>query len=66
MKILCKHYNICPLRQYEKDEKINSLWREKYCLNKFIECKRFQKTEKGIPHSNYMLPDGTVLKTSNR
>jgi hypothetical protein len=65
METSCKYFDVCPLRRFEKDGKIDSSWRETYCLHKFLECKRFQQGEKGIPHSDVMLPDGTVLKTTD-
>ena len=63
----CKWYNVCPLRDLEKEGKISDKWRKKYCLSKnnWQKCKRFQAEEKGEFHSDNMLPDGSILPESD-
>ena len=61
--MVCKWFNVCPLRELEKRGKVSDKWRKEYCLTKdnWKKCKRYQAEEKGIPH-DYMMPDGTIAK----
>ncbi len=59
----CKWMNICPLREFEKRGSLVSEWKFRYCENNFKDCRRFQLEEKGIPHPDNMLPDGTIDDT---
>lgn len=67
IKMTCKWFDSCPLRDWEKEGKISQEWKEKYCKTKenWKNCKRFQMEEKGIPHGN-ILPDGSKLKDTKR
>jgi hypothetical protein len=56
----CKWISICPLREFERQGKLGLEWKYRYCENSFRECRRFYLEEKGIPHSDNMLPDGTI------
>ena len=58
--MVCKWLNVCPLRRFEKQGKLNLKWKKQYCEGNFIKCKRYEMAEKGIPHQDSMLPDGTV------
>jgi hypothetical protein len=60
----CPWHDFCPLRKFEKEGKITSQWRKKYCgtKNNWKKCKRYQMEENGEPHSVYMMPDGTIIK----
>ena len=60
----CKWYEVCPMRRLEREGKISDKWRKEYCLsdNNWKNCKRFQAEERGEPHSDYLLPDGSMLK----
>jgi hypothetical protein len=56
----CKWINVCPLRKYEQEGKIEMRWKMEYCENNFTDCKRFHAEEKGIPHPDNMMPDGNI------
>jgi hypothetical protein len=60
----CKWFDVCPLRRLEKEKKISEKWKKEYCLSKsnYKNCKRFQLEEKGIEHSDNLLPNGEVIE----
>lgn len=58
----CKWIDVCPLRRFEKQGKLDTKWRKQYCEGEFTKCKRYQMEEKGILHPDDMLPDGTIDK----
>lgn len=63
----CKNFDICPLRRFEKESKIDDKWKNEFCsTNKsWINCIRYQETEKGIPHPDNKMPDGSIDKSLN-
>jgi hypothetical protein len=58
----CKWYSVCPLRRYEREDRIGTIWAEKYCKSDdgWIKCERYKLEERGIYHPDKMLPDGTI------
>ena len=58
----CKWINSCPLRAFEQQGKLSLKWKKGYCEGDFTKCKRYQMEEKGIPHADNMMPDGTINK----
>jgi hypothetical protein len=58
----CKWYSVCPLREWERERRIDGSWRKEYCEseNNWKNCKRYQMEEKGIPHDN-LLPNGEKI-----
>jgi hypothetical protein len=62
--MVCKWYNVCPLRRLEEKGRIGDRWKREYCETErnWKNCKRYQMTERGEPHSDNMMPDGTLLK----
>ena len=63
MKNKCKWFNICPLRRFEKERKLNLVWRNKYCLGNFQKCQRYIETLKEVSHPANILPDGSINKS---
>lgn len=61
----CKWYNICPLRRFEREEKLDKSWAQNFCklINNWQSCKRYQLEEKGIYHPGNMLHDGKIDKS---
>ena len=57
----CKWFDLCPMRNLERDGEINDSWKDKYCKKNYVNCKRFQMEENGIVHADNMLPDGTCI-----
>jgi len=58
----CKWYNVCPLRRFERQGKLDKSWGNNYCQsnNNWQNCKRYQLEEKGIYHPDNMLPNGQI------
>jgi DNA polymerase len=63
LKILsapCKWYGLCPMRRFYEQGCLDRSWIELYCTGDWSRCVRFEKEEQGIPHPDWMLPDGTL------
>jgi len=60
----CKWFDICPLRNFERKGLIDNRWKKQYCAteNNWKNCKRYQMEERGIYHSDNMMPDGAINK----
>jgi hypothetical protein len=61
----CKWYEICPLRGFERQGKLDKIWAQNYCksTNNWQHCKRYQLEEKGVYHPDNMLPDGKIVES---
>ncbi len=63
MKVLledCKWYPICPIRRFYEDGILDRKWIELYCKGDWESCVRYQMEEKGEPHPDFMLPNGSI------
>ncbi len=62
--MVCKWVEICPLRRFEREGKLEDNWKEKYCNDKsnWKNCKRYQFEEENVFHEDNLLPDGRILK----
>lgn len=58
----CRWFEVCPLRLLEKQGKIDLHWRNDYCKGDFKDCRRFKMEDKGEPHKDNMMPDGSFIK----
>ena len=56
----CKWFQVCPMKYYWEQGRINSKWIENYCFKNGQDCIRYEKEEKGIYHSDRMLPNGEI------
>lgn len=56
----CKWFQVCPLRVYWQEGKLDSKWIEQYCKGNWKECIRYQLEEKGLFHPDNMLPNGEI------
>jgi hypothetical protein len=59
----CKWYQVCPMKTFYEQGRLDKEWIDKYCKGDCSKCARFIMEETGKPHSDYMLPDGTIDKT---
>jgi DNA polymerase len=60
MKPTCKWFQLCPIKRYHELGKIESEWVERYCRGDWERCVRYELEERGEPHPDWMLPDGTM------
>ncbi|MHA1805519.1 MAG: uracil-DNA glycosylase [Promethearchaeota archaeon] len=56
----CKWYEVCPIKYFVEQGKLDRKWIEEYCLIGNKECKRYQMEESGIYHPDNMLPNGEI------
>jgi hypothetical protein len=66
MKGRCKWFITCPLRGMENKGVIGHKWRREYCEGNWKSCKRYWMEERGVPHPDTLLPDGTKAGTSRK
>lgn len=59
-KKICKWYSVCPMKRFYEQGKLDKKWVEDYCFRNGENCKRLEAFQKGIPHSDYMLPNDKV------
>lgn len=58
----CKWYPICPMKSFYEMGEVDEKWVELYCKGDWESCARYQMEENGEPHSDWMLPDGTMMR----
>ena len=56
----CKWYPMCPMKRFYEEGKLDKKWIELYCKGDWESCIRYQMEERGEPHPDWMLPDGTL------
>ncbi len=59
-KKICKWYDVCPMKKFYEEGKLDKKWIENYCFKQGENCKRYEMEEKGIYHPDNMLPNGTI------
>lgn len=57
---ICKWYDVCPMKKFFEEGKLDKKWIENYCFKGGKNCKRYEMEEKGIPHPDNMLPNGEI------
>ena len=60
MSKTCKWFQICPLKRFYEEGRLEKKWIENYCKGDFKTCARYKMEEKGIPHPDNMLPNGEI------
>lgn len=62
--MICKWFDLCPLRKLEKQKIIDDKWKNNYCLTetRWKTCKRYQLEEKGIIHPDNLLPNNKEVE----
>jgi len=60
---ICKWFELCPIKRFVEEGKLDKKWTEKYCKGNYKACIRYQLEEKGIPHPDNMLPNGKIDKS---
>ena len=56
----CRWYSLCPMKRFFEAGHVDRRWIELYCTGDWSRCVRFQQEEQGIPHPDWMLPDGSL------
>ena len=60
LKEICKWGDVCPLKRFDKEDKLNRKWIEDYCWDDYLKCIRYKMEEKSLYHPDNMMPDGTI------
>ncbi|MCF8360687.1 MAG: uracil-DNA glycosylase [Prolixibacteraceae bacterium] len=60
LKKECKWHQVCPIKSYYEQGKLDKKWIEQYCKGDWKSCVRFQMEERGQYHPDNMLPDGSI------
>ncbi|MFW6196020.1 MAG: uracil-DNA glycosylase [Thermoplasmatota archaeon] len=56
----CKWYDLCPMKRFYEEDRLDRRWIELYCKGDWESCVRYQKEKKGEHHPDNMLPDGSI------
>jgi hypothetical protein len=59
-KTPCKWYPVCPMKRFYEEGKLDKKWIEFYCQGDWKSCIRYRMEERGEPHPDRMLPDGSM------
>jgi hypothetical protein len=59
-KKTCKWYDVCPLKLFYEENRLDKKWVEDYCLSDYLKCVRYKMEEEGTYHADNMMPDGTI------
>jgi len=60
MNSICKWFEVCPLKRFYEEGKLEKKWIEDYCKGDYKNCVRYSMEEEGIPHPDNMLPNGEI------
>jgi len=56
----CKWYPVCPMKHYTDAGLLDPKWVNTFCKGDWERCIRYEMEERGEPHSDWMLPDGSL------
>ncbi|MCK4532796.1 uracil-DNA glycosylase [bacterium] len=59
-KKICRWFEVCPLKNFYQQKKINKQWIENYCWGDYSKCIRKKMEEDNVYHPDNMMPDGTL------
>ena len=59
-KEVCKWYDVCPLKRFYQEGKLNKKWVKDYCKGHYLDCTRYKIEEQGTYHPDNIMPDGTI------
>ncbi len=62
----CVWYPSCPMNRYTRMGRLDRRWTELYCRGDWEVCVRYQMEERGEPHPDWMLPDGSIDEALRR
>ncbi|MCD6344997.1 MAG: uracil-DNA glycosylase [Anaerolineae bacterium] len=58
----CKWFPVCPMKRLYEEGRLEYSWIARYCQGNWESCVRYQLEERGIPHPDTLLPDGSELR----
>ncbi|MBN1214707.1 MAG: uracil-DNA glycosylase [Candidatus Lokiarchaeota archaeon] len=61
-KKVCKWYQLCPIKYFVEQGKLDRKWINEYCLIDNKKCIRYQLEESGKYHPCNMLPNGEIME----
>jgi len=56
---VCTWFPVCPMKRFTEAGCLEQKWIELYCKGDWESCIRYQMESQGIPHPDWMLPDGS-------
>ena len=59
-KEACKWFDLCPLKRFYEQGKLDKEWIEDYCWGDYSKCVRYKMEEEGTYHADNMMPDGII------
>jgi uracil-DNA glycosylase family 4 len=60
LTVECKWFLCCPMKRFFEEGRIQKRWIELYCKGDWKSCVRYHMEERGEPHPDWMLPDGSL------
>ena len=61
-KVDCEHMTDCAMYQLFTLSGTLAVWQTRYCQDKFENCERYKKTQRGEVVPNNLMPNGRLLK----
>ena len=56
----CIWFDLCPLKNFYEQGKLDKKWIANYCFGKFSKCTRYKMEQEDVYHPDNMMPDGTI------
>ena len=56
----CKWFMCCPMKRFFEEGRLQKRWIELYCKGDWMSCERYHMEDRGEPHHDWMLPDGSL------
>jgi uracil-DNA glycosylase family 4 len=60
LMVECKWFLCCPMKRFYEEGRIQKRWIELYCKGDWKSCVRYHMEERGEPHPDWLLPDGSL------
>ena len=57
---ICNWFDVCPLKRFYEQGRLDKKWIEDYCWGDYSRCIRKKMEEDGEYHPDNMLPDGAI------
>jgi len=59
-KDVCEWYDVCPLKRFYEEGRLDEKWIREYCRGGYSRCVRKKMEDEGLYHPDNMMPDGTI------